>query len=274
MQTLFSIIFWLAPIAYGVSFALFATAIVFKKSVHMDRALVAAWVGLMFHTAAISIRWFETGYPPFVSYHESMSASAWFGVLAFLLMQQKFTFLRAAGIGAMPLVTLLMGWSGTQPVGFETLPVGLQSFWLFIHASFATAAAGCFLFAAGIGVVRLYKTRMNGRLDPVIEATAVERYDEFNFRLCLLGFLFWGMMITSGAIWADLAWGRYWGWDPIELWSLITWLVYALYLHIYVTWRKLRGRFLAWYSAAAVFFAAFSLWGVRFFYETIHTYGS
>ncbi len=270
----FSIMFWLVPIAYGSSFVLFATSVVFRRPPLADRAVLAGWAGLLIHTAAVTLRWVQTGYPPFVSYHESMSASAWFGVLTFLLAQQRFSFVRVAGIGVMPLVTLLMGWAGTRPVGFDVLPIGLQSFWLFIHASFATMAAGCFLFASGVGMVRLYKTRINGALGTDLEAAAVERYDEFNFRLVLLGFLFWGMMITSGAIWADLAWGRYWAWDPIELWSFVTWLVYALYLHIYVTWRRLRGRFLAYYSAAAVVFAAFALWGVRFFYETLHTYGS
>ncbi len=269
-----SIDFWLSSICYAASFAMFAIAAVFHKKRDLHLGVMLAGTGLLFHTAFITARWIQTGHPPFVSYFESMSATAWFGVAAFLIVQQKKPFLRIAGIGAMPLATILMGWAGTHPFGHEILPVGLQSFWLFIHASFATAGVGCFLVAAGVGLVRLYKTRVNGRLDQLIEATETERYDEFNFRLVLLGFLFYGMMIASGAIWADLAWGRYWGWDPIELWSLITWLLYAVYLHVYFTWRKLRGRFLSWYAVVAVFVAGFSLWGVRFFYETIHTYGN
>ena len=273
-QTLLSIVFWLSTIAYAASFALFAMAAVFHRKRFLDLAVTVTWTGFLLHTAVITARWIQTGHPPFVSYFESMSASTWFGVAAFLLVQQKKEFLRVAGIGAMPLATILMGWAGTHPFGFEILPVGLQSFWLFIHASFATAGVGCFIVAAGVGFFRLYKAHLNGRLDQIIEATDIQRYDEFNFRLVLLGFLFYGMMVASGAIWADLAWGRYWGWDPIELWSLITWLLYAVYLHVYFTWRGLRGRFLAWYSAIAVFVAGFSLWGVRFFYETIHTYGN
>ncbi len=273
MNPAFSILFWLVVTAYALSFALFASALVFRKSRVLDRAVLAGWAGFLLHTAVTVGRWAQTGHPPFVSYFEAMSATTWFGMLGFLTLQQWKPFLRAAGAGIMPFVVLLMGWAGTHPFGEEILPVSLQSFWLFIHASFATAAAGCFIFASGVAILRLYKTRANGELDKALQTAAAERYDEFCFRLILLGFLFWGIMIVSGSIWADAAWGRYWGWDPVELWSLITFLVYAVYLHLYYAWRKLRGSFLAWYSVAAVLFAAFALWGVNAVYTTLHTYG-
>ncbi len=266
-------LFWLTVVTYALSFALFAIALVFRKAQVLDRAILAAWAGFFLHTAIVTARWIQTGHPPFVSYFEAMSASAWFGMLGYLMLQQWKPFLRAIGVGLMPSVVLLMGWAGTHPFGGDVLPVSLQSFWLFIHASFATAAVGCFLFAAGVANIRLYRTRKNGALDETLRTASAERYDEFNFRLILLGFLFYGIMIVSGSIWADAAWGRYWGWDPVEVWSLITWLVYAVYLHIYFAWRRLRGLFLAWYAIAAVFVAAFSLWGIHFFYTTIHTYG-
>lgn len=268
-----SVLFWLATTAYAISVALFAVGLVFRQARALERAVFAAWAGFFLHTVLVAMRWGQTGHPPFVSYFESMSASAWFGMLAYLTLQQWKPFLRVAGVGLMPLVVLLMGWAGTHPVGGETLPVSLQSFWLFIHASFATAAAGCFLFAAGVAGMRLYRRRENRPPDEALFMTSGERYDEFNYRLIVLGFLGWGIMIVSGAIWADAAWGRYWGWDPIELWSLLSWLVYLIYIHAYTAWRSLRGVFLAWYSIAAAFFVAFSLWGIRFLYATIHSYG-
>lgn len=274
MQTVLSVLFWLTAIAYALSFGLFTVALVFRKPRTLNHAILVAWAGFLLHTVVIVARWAQTGHPPFVSYFESMSASAWFGMLGYLVLQQWKPFLRTTGIGLMPFIVLLMGWAGTHPIGGESLPVSLQSFWLFIHAGFATAAAGCFMFAAGVAAMRLYQQRQNGLADPTLYIAPGDRYDEFNFRLMLLGFIFWGIMIVSGAIWADAAWGRYWAWDPIELWSLISWLVYVIYLHIYTVWKKLRGVFLAWYSIMGALFVAFSLWGIRFLYDTIHSYGS
>ena len=273
MQTVLSVLFWLTTIVYALSVGLFTVALVFRKPRTLDHAVLLAWAGFLLHTVVIVARWAQTGHPPFVSYFEAMSASAWFGMLGYLVLQQWKPFLRPTGVGLMPFIVLLMGWAGTHPVGGGSLPVGLQSFWLFVHAGFATAAAGCFIFAAGVAAMRLNQQRTNGLSNPALDIAPGDRYDEFNFRLILSGFVFWGIMIVSGAIWADAAWGRYWAWDPIELWSLISWLVYVIYLHIYTVWRKLRGVFLAWYSIIGALFVAFSLWGIRFLYDTIHSYG-
>ncbi|HSG77754.1 MAG TPA: cytochrome c biogenesis protein CcsA [Burkholderiales bacterium] len=272
-QTVLSALFWLAAVVYAIAFGLFAVALVFRKPGTLGHAITVAWAGFFAHSVVMVARWVQTGHPAFVSYFESMSASAWFGMLAFLALQQWKPFLRPAGAGLMPLIVLLMGWAGTRPFGGQSLPVSLQSFWLFVHAGFATAAAGCFLLAAGVAGMRLYQQRRNAPSDPAYHIAPGDRYDEFNFRLILLGFLFWGIMTVSGAIWADGAWGRYWAWDPVEVWSLISWLVYAVYLHIYTVWRRLRGVFLAWYAIIGALFVAMSLWGIGFLYRTLHTYG-
>lgn len=273
MQTVISILFWLATVIYGLGFVLFAVSLVFRNPRMLDHAILVAWAGFFLHTIVIAARWAQTGHPPFVSYFESMSASAWFGLLGYLVLQQWRPLLRAAGVGLMPFIVLLMGWAGTHPVGGESLPVSLQSFWLFIHAGFATAAVGCFMIAAGVAAMRLYRQRRNGLADPALDIAPGDRYDEFSFRIIVLGFIFFSIEIVAGAVWADLAWGRYWGWDPIELWSLISWLVYVIYLHIYTVWRKLRGVFLAWYAIMGLLFVGFSFWGIRFLYATIHSYG-
>lgn len=273
LQTALSVLFWGATAVYAVAFGQFAVALVFRRYRALEHAIAVAWGGFFLHTVVLAARWAQTGHPAFVSYFESMSASAWFGMLGYLVLQQWKPFLRPAGAGLIPFIVLLMGWAGTHPFAGDSLPVSLQSFWLFVHAGFATAAVGCFLLGAGVAGMRLYQHYRRGPLDPEFCVAPGDRYDEFNFRLILLGFIFWGIMIVSGAIWADAAWGRYWAWDPIELWSLVSWLVYAIYLHIYAVWKKLRGVFLAWYAVVGVFVVAFSLWGIRFLYETLHAYG-
>lgn len=271
LDKMLSVLFWLTVVFYALSLALFWVNSIFKNKKFLERAIFITKLGFITHTVIVTIRWIDTGFPPFVSYFEAMSASVWFCVLGFIFIQQVKDYLKPVGAGIFPFVVLLMGWAGTHPFGGKVLPVSLQSFWLFIHASFATSAVGCFIIAAGMSAVRLYKTRKNNLNN---NRDLFAKYDDFSYRLILLGFLFYGIMIISGAIWADVAWGRYWGWDPIEVWSLITWLIYAIYLHIYFTIKKLRGKFLAWYAFIAVFLAAFSLWGVGIVYRTLHTYGA
>ena len=155
----------------------------------------------------------------------------------------------------------------------ESLTSELATIWLFIHATFATAAVGFFLVAAGSSTMWLWKLKKNisSNIDNLLPKPEI--FDENTFRNISIGFLFYTVMVISGSIWANNSWGRYWGWDPIETWSLITWFVYAIYLHLHYAFPKARGKFSAWYSILAVFFAVFSLWGVGMLYDTIHRYG-
>lgn len=146
METILSVFFWVTVMIYAVSFALFSVALVFRKTNLLNAVIRVTLIGFTLHTAIATARWVETGYPPFVSYFEAMSASAWFGVLIFLLLQQWKPFVRSAGVGIIPFIFLLMGWAGTHPFGEKILPVSLKSFWLFIHASFATAAGDLHIY--------------------------------------------------------------------------------------------------------------------------------
>ncbi len=266
-----TIVFWLSVIGYAAAFALFLIAVVYRGTRSLSSAQLAIIIAFVLHSTALILRWSQTGHPPFVEFFESVSASAWFGVLIYLGLRAQRNEFRTAGLFVAGTVFLLLGWASTPSHTGGPLSASLQSTWLFIHASFATAAVGCFIAAAGIGLTFLWRTREDDTDDG--DTARGERKDEAVFRLVLVGFLFYGIMIVSGAIWADQAWGRYWAWDPIETWSLITWLVYGVFIHLHLTVRNARGRFTMWYALLAVLFAAFSLWGVGYVYETIHTYG-
>ena len=88
-------------------------------------------------------------------------------------------------------------------------------------------------------------------------------------RFVLAGFLLWGIMIATGAIWANESWGRYWSWDPIETWSLIVWIIYAVFLHLRFTLRW-KGQKLAWFAIISMPIALFCLVGIPTVYNTIH----
>jgi cytochrome c-type biogenesis protein CcsB len=110
----------------------------------------------------------------------------------------------------------------------------------------------------------------SGALDDILaKLPRQEILDDLSFRFVGFGFIVLGMMIAAGAIWANEAWGRYWGWDPIETWSLVSWLVYAAYLHTRLTlgWK---GRRSAWFGALALPIVLFALIGVPIVYNSIH----
>jgi ABC-type transport system involved in cytochrome c biogenesis permease subunit len=99
-----------------------------------------------------------------------------------------------------------------------------------------------------------------------------KKISKYILNFLIFGLILWGVMIVSGSIWAHVAWGRYWAWDPIELWSLISWLLYGLLLHSRLTF-KINNRLFSWLTIVAALTVLFALWGVGYIYETIHTYG-
>ena len=96
--------------------------------------------------------------------------------------------------------------------------------------------------------------------------------DFLSYRLVSFGFLFLTVVILSGAIWAEQAWSAFWTWDPKEVWALITWIIYAVYLHLRLRGKK-KGRQMAWYLVIAVFVVFFTFAGVNTLLHGMHTYG-
>ena len=263
-----TVTFWVSVTGYAASFMLLATAVFFRKEALLPASSFAFRTAFTMQTAALLLRWLGSGYPPFAAFFASVSVSCWFAALGYLLLLSFRPNLKSSGIVVLPILFLLLGWAGTPSYAGKSLGANLQSAWLFIHPLFASAGIGAFIVAAGISGMSLWKRTHDLRDD-----TSRRAVDETVFRFISIGFLFYTVMLFSGAIWANQAWGRYWGWDPIETWSLITWLVYAVYLHLHFTFPRLRGDFSAWFAILAVLFSAFSFWGVGFVYRTIHAYG-
>lgn len=147
------------------------------------------------------------------------------------------------------LFILGMSISSYTPAG--PLVPALNTFWKYIHVSSIMVAAAMFMVGAAASVLYLVKARAEerGSVGPVLARfPAAARIDQVAFRMNAIGFPMWTFgALISGPIWAHLAWGRYWGWDPKEVWALITWIVYAGYLHARVTagWKGKRAAYLA-----------------------------
>jgi len=169
----------------------------------------------------------------------------------------------------MPTAFVLLGWAGTlmKDVAQSIAPT-LQSGWIWVHIIGASSGFASVLIAAAIGLLYLLKEKNSGGLYGRIPE--LEVLDLYSYRYVSAGFIMYGLMIVSGCFWSNQVKGNYWAWDPVEVWSLVSWLIYGIYLHLRVTmgWR---GHRLAWYSLIAVVVMIVSYWGIPFSVETFHS---
>jgi cytochrome c-type biogenesis protein CcsB len=231
--------------------------------------LYAALVGFVPHTVAIGTRWIETGVSPFFTISESLTFGVLASVLIFLIFQSTARRIWLLGVLVMPVAFVLMGWAGALHKSAATQVVpALQSAWIWVHIIGAATGFGAVLAAAGFGLLYLLKEKSPGGIYARVPELPV--IDNLSYRFVAGGFIMYGLMIVSGCFWANQVKGSYWNWDPVEVWSLISWLIYGIYLHLRITmgWR---GRRLAWYSLIAVVAMIISYWGIPFSVETFHT---
>lgn len=272
MNSIESIFFWSSAVLLAGSFFFSLLSLIFKKD-FIRLANYFCLAGFITITILGIIRWSNTGHPPFVTRFESMITSIWFVLLihqVIRLFKINFNLL----LMPISLISFLMlGWASSLSAEASPLSEALTNVWLFIHASFATSGAASFLIAASFSVIVLMgesKPQTTVKLSAKIPN--YKTLPKYILNFLIFGLILWGVMIVSGSIWANVAWGRYWAWDPIELWSLISWLLYGLLLHSRLTF-KINHRLFCWMTIVASLIVVFALWGVGYLYETIHTYG-
>ncbi len=206
--------------------------------------------------------------------YESLSLLGWSIALVVIVTQIR-SKISIMGSIAMPVNVLLMGFGVTHYESPDIpMPAILKSGWLFIHVSITILSYGAFAVAFGLAIFYLMqernvKTRKKSTFYKRLPS--LEAMDELSYRSIAFGFPLLTFGIISGSIWAEQAWGRYWGWDPKETWSLITWFIYGAYLHARLTagWRGKRAAILAIIGFGAVLFTYF---GVNFLLTGLHSY--
>jgi len=268
----FEIIFmWLALTFYVVATVMFVFGVTFSKDKMTSRAVFVSAAGLVPQLVALGVRWARLGHGPYIGYYEVANALTLCTVVFFIVAAWRNPRLNATGIGIMPVAVLLLGGAMLASKADFPITAGLASYWLFIHVAFANLSFAAFAASFGLAIAFVVRERSAGgtwaqrfsKLPPqeVLEASIS--------RFVLAGFLLWGIMIVSGAIWANESWGRYWSWDPIETWSLVVWLIYAVYLHLRFT-LKWHGEKLAWFAILAMPVTLFCLIGIPTVFKTIH----
>lgn len=222
-----------------------------------------ATVGFLFHTANIIVRYADGGHIPVTSMHEAASFFSWCILLLFFYHEYRYR-LGMLGSFIMPIVFLLMFSSSVFPRDIRALSPVLQSYWFGIHVIFAFLGDAAFAMACGIGIMYLLQERYlkSRHLSGLFrKLPSLQVLDEINYHLITIGFPLLTLAMITGVIWANAAWGTYWRWDPKEVWSLITWLVYALLLHMRLTvgWRGRKAALLSIIGFAVVIFAFFGV---------------
>jgi len=246
----------------------------FKGTKTTSRIMVSLVVaGFALHTANIIARYVLSGHIPIANLHEASSFFSWCIVLLFFYLEYRYK-LGLLGAFIMPVVFIVMLSSSMLPRKIEPLSPVLQSYWLGIHTVFAFIGDAAFAMAFGIGLMYLIqehyvKSKHLGGL--FRKLPSLQTLDEINYRLITIGFPFLTLAIITGALWAESAWGSYWRWDPKEVWSLITWFIYASVLHVRLTvgWRGKRAAILSIIGFCAVLFTFF---GVNLLLKGLHRF--
>lgn len=240
---------------YETAFSLEANKVEGAK--RLDRSITlksrkVATVLFLIATFALSLavisRGISAGRIPLGNMYEYSITGALTFALAYILVGLKFD-LSWLGLPSSILVLLILGTAITllyRPSA--PLVPALQSSWLVIHVSSAILSGGIFLLSNTVAGTYLWldRTERKGeRSEFAKRLPTLESLDQLSYRLVAFVFPLWTFAVISGAIWAEAAWGRYWGWDPKETWAFITWILYASYLHARVTagWK---GRKAAW----------------------------
>jgi len=235
--------------------------------------------GIIVQTFAIGWRWFEShrlgiGHAPLSNLYESMVFFAWTTAFIYMLVVRKLR-TRLLGVFVMPIVFLSLASTSLMDSQIQPLVPALQSNWLTAHVLTCFLGYAAFAVAFGVSLLYLMKTRkgipQEGPFRRVLPAA--DFLDDFSYRIISVGFPLLTLGIITGAAWANSAWGSYWSWDPKETWSLIVWLIYAVYLHARIA-RGWRGRRTAWLSVVGFAATLFCYLGVNLLLSGLHSYAT
>ena len=249
---------------------LFATANLFSRG-QRRFANAATWVlagSAVAQTIYIIMRWAAAGRAPFSNMFESLVLFAWTIVAVYLALQFRRK-LPVLGVATALTAVLVLCYASTFEAKIEPLMPALRSNWLTIHVFTCFLGYGAVAIACLSGAGYLFATRKSA----TPRAQMLEALEAATDKTISFGFLFLTVGIISGAVWANSAWGTYWSWDPKETWSLITWFIYAVYLHCRFM-RGWRGRRAAWISVIGFASVIFTYLGVNFLLSGLHSYAN
>jgi cytochrome c-type biogenesis protein CcsB len=243
-------------------------------------ALAVLTIGWVLHLGADVLRGIAADRVPWANMYEFSMTGTLIIVGIYLLALTRID-LRFLGAVITGLVLVLLG---IATVGFRVavspLPPALQSYWLVIHVFVAILGTAFFTLSGAISAVQLVQARRErvlasgrsvDRVRLLATVPTATRLENLAYRVTIVGFILWTFTLIAGAIWANHAWGRYWGWDTKEVWTFIIWVIYAGYLHARAT-RGWRGDGSGWLNLIGYAAVLFNFGVVNVFFHGLHAY--
>lgn len=231
-------------------------------------------IGLALSLAGTVMRGIAAGRAPWANMYEFTISAMVLAVAAYLIMV-KVVGARWLGLPVTALATIGNGLAATVfYVGVAPMVPALHSVWFLIHIVAAAVCGAAFNIGALLSIFYLIKHRAESRgtvSGYLAKLPSAQRLDLYAYRFHAFAFPLWTFAVAAGAVWAEYAWGRYWGWDPKETWALVTWVIYACYLHARSTagWRGVRAAVIAIIGLVSFWF---NFIGVNLLFSGLHSY--
>ncbi len=252
----------------GASIVYMVFAITNSRTTHL-LAMAAAAIAFILHSAALTTRTIETGRLPLTNTYETLLLFSWVLALLTFWWQSRYE-IRILPVFTLPVVFLSLAAASLPQISSEVLPLlpSLRSNWLLAHVMTCFIAYACFGLAFASAMMDLLSERLL-RLGMRVSNPGV--FDNVTYRAIRIGYPLLTLGIVTGAIWANSCWGRYWGWDPKETWSLITWIIYSVFLHLRYTggWKN---RWSSWAAVVGFISVIFTYLGVNYLFTGLHSY--
>jgi cytochrome c-type biogenesis protein CcsB len=188
------------------------------------------FAGFLFHTVGLGLRWYIAGHSPMSNGYESMIFISWATLLAGFIFSRKSAFALSATAILASMTLMVAHLSFMDPEITNLVPV-LKSYWLTLHVSVITGSYGFLGLGAILGLITLILLSLSNNSNRERIANTIDELTVINFKTLTLGLYFLTIGTFLGAVWANESWGRYWGWDPKETWSLITIIIYSIVIH-------------------------------------------
>jgi cytochrome c-type biogenesis protein CcsB len=275
-----SLVLAIVTFVYFFSAVLYISSPIFKKETLARIASICAWVAVLGNILGFILRWKESyvtgyGHIPLSNQYESLVFFALSIAVVCLALEWKYQN-RYINAVAMPLAFLSMAYASLKAKAgggdIQPLVPALKSNWLTVHVITCFLGYAGFAVAFGISVTYLLKRFFSENGKEKSAKGEFELLDELTQQTVMFGFLFLSLGIITGSVWANSAWGSYWSWDPKETWSLITWFVYAIFLHLrYV--RGWDGTKIAVVSIIGFIAVMITYLGVNYLPGGLHSYG-
>jgi cytochrome c-type biogenesis protein CcsB len=237
---------------------------------------VLGWLlfaGFLFHTLGLGLRWYIAGHAPMSNGYESMIFISWATLLAGFIFSRKSAFALSAAAILSSMTLMVAHMSFMDPEITNLVPV-LKSYWLTLHVSVIISSYGFLGVGAILGLISLILLCLSNDKNRERISDTIDELTVINFKTLTLGLYFVTIGTFLGAVWANESWGRYWGWDPKETWSLITIIIYSIVIHS----RRIPGmkdififNLISLFAFSSVLMTYF---GVNYYLSGMHSYAS